>query len=231
MAMESPPSAPSPRSIGEDLCEILSARCVDPNIAWPYHPRVGLGRLLLDSLVHALETRSPQFASGIRDGSISLQLSPKIGGKRRQKKIDLVIERDNPAAALVAIEIKSCMTAHSKAHSRLVAELTSSLDALLDADTGAKFFAMVAINYGTKFTSPLNLPGPNVHDPDDAPALTSTLHQSLSNNIEMAGTLVIPIAFDNETSCRMAIDDAGHYRESEANFVTGILGALGLPAS
>jgi hypothetical protein len=229
--MENPPSAPSPRSIGEDLCAILSARCVDPNIAWPYHPRVGLGRLLLDSLVEALASRSPQFASGVRDGSISLGLSRKIGGKRRQKKIDLVITRDSSLATLVAVEIKACMTAHSKAHTRLVAELTSSLDALLDADPNAKFFAMVSINYGTKFTSPLNLPGPNLHDSGDAPALTTALRQSLTNNIEMAGTLVIPIEFDNETSCRMAALDFGHYGEEETNFMAGILSALGLPAS
>lgn len=229
--MEIPPSASSPRSIGEDLCAILSARCADPNIAWPYHPRVGLGRVLLDSLVAALAARSHAFASGVADGSISLRLSQKVGGKRRQKKIDLVITRDSPAATLVAVEIKSCMTAHSKAHTRLVAELTSSLDALLDADPNAKFFAMVAINYGTKFTSPLNLPGPNVHDSSDAPTLTAALRQSLTNNIEMAGTLVIPVAFDNETSCRMATEDAGLYRESEATFTGGILGALGLPTS
>jgi len=231
MAMENPPSTSSPRSIGKDLCAILSARCLDPNIAWPYHPRVGLGRLLLDSLIQALATRSPPFANGVRDGSISLGLSRKIGGKRRQKKIDLVITRDSPLATLVAVEIKSCMTAHSKAHTRLVAELTSSLDALLDADSTAKFFAMVAINYGTKFTSPLNLPGPNLHDADDAPALTAALRRSLTNNIEMAGTLVIPVEFDNETSCRMAALDPGHYREEETNFMASILSALGLADS
>lgn len=230
MAIEHPPGS-SLGSIGEDLCDILSARCADPNIAWPYHPRVGLGRLLMDCLVLALSNRSAAFASGLRDGSIVLKVSQKVGGKRRQKKLDLVIVRNSPAATLVAVEIKSCMTAHSKAHTRLVAELTSSLDALLDENPHAKFFCMVAINYGTKFTSPLNLPGPNVHDSGDAPALTVALHQSLSNNIEIAGTLVIPIAFDNETSCQMTIEDAGHYLEHEATFIFSILGALGLSAA
>jgi hypothetical protein len=230
MAFGNPPIATS-ISIGEDLCAILSARCADPNVAWPYHPRVGLGRLLMDCLLQSLASRSPMFASGLQDGSISLKISQRVGGRRRQKKLDLVITRDGPGATLVAVEIKSCMTAHSKAHTRLVAELTSSLDALLDADPLAKFFCMVAINYSGKFTSPLNLPGPNVHDVGDAPALTAALRRSLSNNIEIAGTLVIPIAFDNETSCQMASDHTGDYRENDAAFTAGILGALGLSIS
>jgi hypothetical protein len=190
---------------------------------------VGLGRALMDCLLAVISARSPEFANGVRDGTIILGISQKTGGRRRQKKLDLVVTRNNSDAHLVAIEIKSCMTAHSKAHTRLVAELTSSLDALLDADPLAKFFSIVAINYGNKFTSPLNLPGPNVHDPDDAPNLATALRNSLSNNTEIAGTLVIPIMFDNEMSCGMEPVGASEYGANDATFVSEILNALGLP--
>jgi hypothetical protein len=219
-----------PLSILDRLCSVLARRCADPNVPWSYHPRSGLGALLTDCLIEHLEEVSPAFSRQVAGGDIRLASGQKLGGKKRQKKIDLVIRKDSPKARLVAVEAKACMTAHSKARTRLAAEITSSLDALLDADPAAAFFGLIAINYGEAFTSPLNLPGPNRHESADAPALVESLIRDLSNNSEISDTLVLPISFDNETYCHAVVDSAGQYLAKERLFVSRVLEALDIGA-
>jgi hypothetical protein len=184
-----------------ELSSRLSQRCSDPNIAWPYHPRIGVGSTLIDCLLSSLALAAPSFATAIDRGDVLVRRNEVVGGKRRSKRLDLVLSRKDAGTSSVVVEAKACMTAHAKAHSRLVAELTSSLDAILDADPNAAFFSVVAINFGERFTSPLNLPGPNHHEAKDAPNLANALLRSLSNNQEICGTLLLPIRFDNERYC------------------------------
>jgi hypothetical protein len=216
-------------SINEKLCETLLTLCRDPNVAWPYHPRTGkIGGLLIDCLLHSLRVSSPDFDKAVRDGAWVVRRNKQTGGNRRKKRLDLVISRRGTNAPLVAVEAKACMTAHAKAHSRLVAELTSSLDAVLDADANAKFFAIVAINCGDKFTSPLNLPGPNIHAEKDGPALADALVNSLSNNIEIRGTLLLPIRFDNERVCEPFPGALPPSQQDQRQLELEILRSLGL---
>jgi hypothetical protein len=212
------------KTLREQLCQYLSERCADPNTAWPYHPRVGIGGALTDLLLLTLCSRSPDFSAAVDSGQVVLSRRTAIGGRRRQKRIDLIIET---RTSLVAIEAKACMTAHSKALSRLVAELTSSLDAVLDASARAQLFVIVATNHGSAFTSPLNLPGPNLHDTADASSFVAALNRSLSNNPEIAGSLFIPITFDNETYCHPAIEANDSYGAQERDFISKILAAAG----
>ena len=221
-------SLPTSDRIVDRLCANLDRRCKDPNIAWPYHPRVGLGATLVDCLLNSLGASSASFAKALSDGAILVRRNATIGGKRRSKRLDLVICRHEPGAILVAVEAKACMTAHAKAHTRLVAELTSSLDAILDADSRAKFFSLVAINCGTTFTSPLKLPGPNRHGADDGPALARALAQSLTNNVEICGTLFLPIRFDNEQSCESAPDVVEPHLCRDSAFQQDLIEVLGL---
>ena len=217
-------------SIAKDLCDKLTSLCRDPNVAWPYHPRAGqLGGLLVDTLVRSLMATSDAFGNAIRSGTLLAQRNVSTGGTRRRKRLDLVLSRKDTGAPLLAVETKACMTAHSKAHARLVAELTSSLDAVLDANAEAKLFAIIAINYGDKFTSPLNLPGPNIHEAKDAPTLAQALLNSLSNNREIGASLVLPIRFDNETICEPYPGTIAQSKVDQAVFEKELVSSLGFP--
>jgi hypothetical protein len=102
------------------------------------------------------------------------------------------------------------------------------VDAVLDADPNAKLFAIVAINYGDRFTSPLNLPGPNRHEAKDGPNLTKALVQSLSHNPDVFGSLIIPICFDNERVCEPFVGAADEELMQQRDFEATILSALQL---
>jgi hypothetical protein len=226
MLRRNPVGAAAPISLRDRLCNSLEARCADPNVAWPYHPRSGLGSLLINSLIQSLSEVSPEFSRRVTAGDIRLAVGKKLGGKRRQKKFDLTLTRPTHDDQLVAVEAKVCMTAHSKARTRLVAEITSSLDALLDANKSAKFFVLVVVNYGESFTSPLNLPGPNEHETKDAPLFVESLMRGLSDNAEICCTLVVPIEFDNETYCRPRPHMDGQYLPKEQLFISRLLEEL-----
>jgi hypothetical protein len=221
---------PSSRvSIVRILCSNLLALCNDPNVAWPYHPRSGkIGALLVDCLLHSLYESSRSFAAATDSGKLVARRNITTGGIRRKKRLDLVFFRSGCNVPLAAVEAKACMTAHAKAHTRLVAELTSSLDAVLDANSDAKFFSIVAINFGDRFTSPLNLPGPNLHGANDAPDLAKSLIRSLSNNLEIAGTLILPIRFDNERICEPYSGAAGSEQQAQDRFEQELLRSLEL---
>jgi hypothetical protein len=210
------------------LCRSLADRCNDPNIVWPYHPRVGIGQLLIDCLIQSTIAHSRPFHDAITSGRLELKRNQKIGGKKRSKRLDLVISDTSSKGRLVALEAKACMTAHAKAQTRLVAELTSSLDALLDSDPLAKLFALVVVNCGDRFTSPLNLPGPNIHNNTDGQDFCDALIRSVSNNPDIAGILLVPIRFDNEKICEPILEDTFRRPINETNFTRLLVQALSL---
>jgi hypothetical protein len=220
---------PTDRPIIEELCARLLERCRDPNVAWPYHPRVGVGSIIIDSLLKSLILASPALGAATDAGELLVRRNEVVGGKRRSKRLDLVLSRKDGKAPSVVVEAKACMTAHAKAHSRLVAELTSSLDAILDADPNAAFFSVVAINFGERFTSPLNLPGPNRHEAKDAPNLAGALLRSLSSNQEICGTLILPVRFDNERYCEPFPSELPPEATDSRALVHSLLRRLDLP--
>lgn len=210
-----------PTLISGQLCRALTQRCNDPNVAWPYHPRIGIGALLIDCLIQSLQHDNPPFKHALSSGQLSLKRNHKAGGNKRSKRLDLVISSNDAPNKLVAIEAKACMTAHAKARTRVIAELTSSLDALLDENADAEMFAIVVVNCGERFTSPLNLPGPNTHDASDGQSFSDALIRSISNNSDLKSILIIPIDFDNERKCqpihpglfRRPIDEVSFYKQ------------------
>lgn len=217
---------PKKLSVSDLLCRALEERCRDPNVAWPYHPRIGIGQVIVDCLLQSVRQRYVNFQAGIDSGNIVLRANTVIGGKRRSKRLDLVISTSSTPSHLVAVEAKACMTAHAKARTRLVAELTSSLDALLDSSSSAKLFAIVVVNCGERFTSPLNLPGPNMHDSRDGQNFCDALVRSLSSNPDIAGMLLVPIRFDNETQCAPVLDNQFRRPMDESDFTRLLLSSL-----
>jgi hypothetical protein len=212
-------------SISSLLCRALADRCRDPNVAWPYHPRKGIGQIIIDCLLECVLLQNASFKRAIEDGNVALKVNTVTGGKRRSKRLDLVMSSTS-LPHLVAVEAKACMTAHSKARTRLVAELTSSLDAVQDKCSPAKLFVVVVVNCSERFTSPLNLPGPNVHDISDGQDFSDALVRSLSNNPDIAGLLVVPIRFDNETYCIPVPDSEFRRPMREADFVNFLVSSL-----
>ena len=213
--------------VSNRLARRLDDRCKDPSVSWPYHPRIGLGNAILDYLISELARANPRLTEFEAAGTIQGQRNALRGGARRRRKIDLVVDRSGRRPAL-AIEAKACMTAHSRASSRLQAEIVASLDAILDEDPQAAFFAVVVVNFGDRFTSPLNLPGPNIHAPTDAPALVDALSLGLSAVHEMRGVLLVPIKFDNETGCELVTTSLPATFSPEGEFVSRIAKALDL---
>jgi hypothetical protein len=211
------------RTLRADICAYLNERCGDPHLQWPYHPRSGLGPPLIRCLIRSLEAASDELSRAMADGQLTFNGPIQVGSKRRHRKVDLVATLHRPKTRLVAVEAKVCMTEHRKAKGRLVAELTSSLDAVLEADQNAKFFAIVLVNFAERFTSPTNLPGPNEHKEDAARTLAAGLIGDLSTSPEI-NLLIVPVLFDNETSCRPTIDSV--YATKEASFITDVLRAL-----
>jgi hypothetical protein len=216
------------RTFRSALCGSLTALCADPHVEWAYHPRSGIGRLVIDKFWHSLESLSAELTKRCDAGKLVLESPARVGGKRRQKKIDLLATVKGTQEHLVAVEAKACMTAHAKARPRLVDELTSSLDAVIEADANAQCFGIVVVNFGGSFLSPLNLPGPNNHEPDDGPKLVAALRTNLSRNQDIANTLIVPVLFDNETSCRPTADPEGVYLAEEHAFMVRVLRALGV---
>jgi hypothetical protein len=223
MANEDGSKGPYRRTLRDDVCAYLNQRCGDPHVRWPYHPRSGLGPPLISCLIRSLEATSDDLSHAMADGLLTFKGPIQVGSKRRHRKVDLVATLHRPEARLVAVEAKVCMTEHRKAKGRLVAELTSSLDAVLEADRSAKFFAIVLVNFADKFTSPTNLPGPNEHKQDAAPILVAELIRDLSTSPEI-NLLIVPVLFDNETSCRPTTDPV--YSTKEASFISDVLRAL-----
>jgi hypothetical protein len=197
-------------------------------VAWPYHPRSGLGGLLIDCLVHELAQAEPHLVSAEASGELESQRGQIIGGAKRRKRIDLLLRLKDHTPRTIAVEAKVCMTAHSKARTRLVAELTSSLDAVMDADETSAFFAIVVVNYGERFTSPLNLPGPNDHGPHDASRLVAALAEGLSVHPELKSVLLLPLHFDNESCCDIPMVRLPSFFASEREFVGKILSSINL---
>jgi hypothetical protein len=149
---------------------------------WVYHPRKTdvsdfVRRKFLSDLLRA----STWFSEAARAGALACDLNVRLarpGGRAR--KLDLIVgppvhavgaatESDVLRKAKVvlpalSLETKLCMTEHRKATSRMIDELLSSIEVVKSVRPTCISIGIVVINVAAKFTSPLNLPGPNLHD-------------------------------------------------------------------
>ena len=202
-----------------ELCSKLEQRIADTSIQWAYHPRSGLGRLITECLIDVMKRSSTELERALHSQQIRFQEAVEVQGSQRSRRTDLVVERVRPPRLLAAVEVKVCMTEHSKARSRMIDELRSSLDILSEAEPRARIFFVVVVNFSDKFTSPTRLPGPNLHSPNAGLKLFNALYESLGGLEKLAGLLLVPIDFDNATRCRPVPDPGGDYLEAEAQFV------------
>lgn len=153
------------------------------SVDWVYHPRkTDVSDFVRRKFLSDLLSSCSAFREQARNGEIACDLNvslSKDGGRTR--KLDLIVgepanghletakdadvlRKAKVNAPLLALETKLCMTEHRKATSRLIDELLSSLDVVRGVRTEALCVAVLVVNVADRFTSPLNLPGPNLHD-------------------------------------------------------------------
>jgi len=203
--------------LGERLCEWLGARAADPKVEWPYHPRSNdFSDFVRRTFLHDLLGRSTAAKAMATTGKLVCDLNVSLVSQTsgRKKKIDLVvgrplktgvrssdlIEKAKVASPLLTLEVKACMTEHGKAAPRLIDELLSSLEVVRGADDDAVPIAVLVVNAADRFTSPLNLPGPNVHQQPDA---TQKLLEHVRERVKVgpqgySAFAITIVSFDNE---------------------------------
>jgi hypothetical protein len=208
---------------------------MDRSVKWAYHPQSNnVGQIVAQHALARLIGLGGGIASAIRAGRIAVAFNAKIVGKRRSKKVDLAIgypfdTTDSEALSsdeflcgplsspLLLCEVKSCMTAHQKARPRLVSELLSTLEVADGLRPRPIVLAFIIMNYARRFTSPKNLPGPNLHDDGDASRALEQLFSQVPTG-EGDGydaLVVVPISFDNEAECSVAVANAREYGKAE----------------
>ncbi|MES1174035.1 MAG: hypothetical protein ABUL62_06875 [Myxococcales bacterium] len=152
-------------------------------VDWVYHPRkTDVSDYVRRKVLGDLLSSCTMFHEQARRGEIACDLNVSLSkAQGRTRKLDLVvgaalngalpeaIDEDVLRKAKVgtprlALETKLCMTEHRKATSRLIDELLSSLDVVRGVSPDALCVAVVVVNVAARFTSPLNLPGPNLHE-------------------------------------------------------------------
>lgn len=209
-----------------DAVEDLSKALVDwmrerrKLVDWVYHPRkTEFSDFIRRKVLADLLATSAPLREAARSGRIACDLNVSLSRKGgRTRKLDLVVGTPVSPLAVAAgpdvlrkakiavpkltLETKLCMTEHRKATSRLIDELLSSLDVVRAVGgPDATCIAVVVINVGARFTSPLNLPGPNVHD---RPHEIERLAAKIFDRVPIGGDGYTAVAmslvdFDNET--------------------------------
>jgi hypothetical protein len=152
-------------------------------VDWVYHPRkTDVSDYVRRKVLGDLLSSCTAFHEQARRGEIACDLNVSLSkAQGRTRKLDLVVgaplngelpeavggevlRKAKVGTLRLALETKLCMTEHRKATSRLIDELLSSLDVVRGVSPNALCVAIVVVNVAIRFTSPLNLPGPNLHD-------------------------------------------------------------------
>jgi hypothetical protein len=222
-------------TVGECLSAELRQRCKDRSVKWAYHPQSNnVGQIVAQNALARLIGLDGGIASAIRAGRISVEFNASIAGRRRSKKVDLamgypvdvtdgeVLRPDEflcgpISSPLLLCEVKSCMTAHQKARPRLVSELLSTLEVADGLRPRPIVLGFIVMNYARRFTSPKNLPGPNLHNEGDASRALEQLFSQVPTG-EGDGydaLVVVPISFDNEAECSVVPANASSYSKLE----------------
>jgi hypothetical protein len=189
------------------------------SVQYVYHPRrTDVSDFVRRKFLSDLLAYSDSFTSDARGGTVVCDLNVKLakpGGRAR--KLDLilgaplanvgeasgqdVLRKAKVAEPLLSLEVKLCMTEHRKATSRLIDELLASLEVVKSVAPSCACFGIVVVNVAGKFTSPSNLPGPNVHDrPHEIERLVQRVLDRVPIRNEGAyhGLAVTLISSDNE---------------------------------
>lgn len=214
--------------ISVPLADWFRQRSKDPRIEWPYHPRTSdLSDFVRRRVLSDLLSRSKHLAQSAQAGEIVCDINVKLtGANGRTKKLDLIVgppekvvvdqaKTDEPlrkarvARPAFSLEIKSCMTEHGKATPRLVDEMLSSLDVARSSSPDATIMGLLLVNTAAMFTSPLNLPGPNVHtQPSAADRVITEIRQRVPvGNGGYDGLAIAVLDMDNERRIE-AVDPA-----------------------
>jgi len=111
----------------------------------------------------------------------------------------------------LSIEVKTCMTEHGKAIPRLVSELQQSIEVVKTTNPAGLALAIVVVNVGVRFTSPLNKPGPNLHSqPSAARKVLGALLERVPLGPRAYDALaIVTIDFDNETFAKPVVSGSG----------------------
>ena len=189
------------------------------SVDWVYHPRkTDFSDFIRRKFLSDLLATCPAFHDEARRGAVvcdsNVSLSRKGG---RTRKLDLVVgppiakvevakdsdvlRKSKLSMPRLALETKLCMTEHRKATSRLIDELLSSLDVVRAVSPNAICVSVVVVNVAKRFTSPLNLPGPNLHDrPQEIHRLIAKLFDRVPTGAGGYDALTVALLdLDNET--------------------------------
>jgi hypothetical protein len=201
----------------------LRDRMNDRRLDWPYHPRSNdLSDFVRRQVMRDLLRACPAFAADAVEGRVACDLNVRLVGHTGQgRKLDLVLgapasgrlaresssdplRKAKLALPTFSLEVKACMTAHAKAIPRLIGELQQSIEVVKTTNASALAFAVLVVNVSRKFTSPLNRPGPNVHDqPRAAKAvIDATLRRIPIGPRGYSAVAIVLIDFDNERNSR-----------------------------
>ncbi len=187
---------------------------------WVYHPRrTDVSDFVRRKFLSDLLAASPAFAEASRRGRIACDLNVALarpGGRAR--KLDLIVgvpeqplgdasgpdvlRKAKVGRRLLSLETKLCMTEHRKATSRMIDELLSSIEVVKSVSPSCICIGIVVVNVGERFTSPLNLPGPNLHDrPHEISRLAARIFNRIPIGTEGAydALAMSLIDVDNET--------------------------------
>jgi hypothetical protein len=187
---------------------------------WVYHPRrTDVSDFIRRKFLSDLLASSRVFAEAASQGRIACDLNVPLARKGgRARKLDLIVgvpehplgdatgpdvlRKAKVGLPLISLETKLCMTEHRKATSRMIDELFSSIEVVKSVNPACICVGIVVVNVAERFTSPLNLPGPNLHDrPHEIRRLAARIFDRIPIGTEGAyDALALSIIdVDNET--------------------------------
>jgi len=223
-------------SLAEALAADLLRRCHDRTLKWAYHPQSNsVGRVVAEHVLASLLSFPGAIERALKQGRLAATFGSSVHSGRRKKTFDLVVGEPEaivqwtaPAPGellsgviskpLLLVEVKACMTAHGKAWPRLTSELLSSLEIADGLRPRPALLGVLVVNFASRFTSPKNLPGPNLHAPGDAKRVLDHVFEAVpvGGRLGYDALIVVPIDFDNERISRVH-ELAKHRGSSESD--------------
>jgi hypothetical protein len=203
------------------LYEWFRSRQADSGCRWPYHPRSNdIADVVRRAFARDLIEESPEVYSDARSGALACDVNLRMRGDGRTKALDLALGRPKQrltpidrhtsevlrkaelSEPLIVLETKTCMTRHSHAITRLCDELVASVRVARGAAQAATCVGVVIINVSERFTSPLHLPGPNIHrQPQAALSVVRAVLDRVPHGVRSGGydaLAMVAISTDNE---------------------------------